>query len=74
MKQSIRKVVISSLVLVTGVANASTTAATVDTSSLFNAIDLSGIATNVIGIGVVAIGIAVALKAISLAKRAVNKA
>ncbi|WP_264876295.1 phage coat protein [Vibrio agarivorans] len=46
----------------------------VDFSSIFDAIDLSTVATSVIAVGVTAVGIAVALKAITLAKRAVGKA
>ncbi|RJX72805.1 phage coat protein [Vibrio sinensis] len=42
--------------------------------SIWAAVDLSGISTQVIAVGVIAVGIAVAFKAITLAKRAVGKA
>lgn len=42
--------------------------------AIFEAVDLSSVATWVAGAGVLIIGIAMAFKGISLGKRAVNKA
>ncbi|MFA7254440.1 MAG: hypothetical protein WC107_07900 [Patescibacteria group bacterium] len=42
--------------------------------SIFDAVDMAGVATFVGATGVLIIGIALAMKGISIAKRAVNKA
>lgn len=43
-------------------------------ADIFAAIDLSTVATSVVGIGVLIIGVAMAFKGVDLGKRAVRKA
>ncbi|USD44061.1 phage coat protein [Vibrio sp. SCSIO 43135] len=62
------------LVAAVALGTSSASHAALDLTSLWAEVDLSGIATSVLGVGVTAVGIAVAFKSIRLAKRAVGLA